>query len=535
MMDRRKFIKCTTSALAYAACSSAAQAKDINKNAKPNILFLFSDDHAWQSIGAYQGLLKDVAVTPNIDKLASDGMLFRKCYVANALCGPSRASILTGKYGHKNGVTWNKKANFDGTQQTFPKIMRQNGYQTAIIGKWHLKSTPTGFDYFDVMKGQGQYYNPLLLKGNIDGLQEKRTVTGYNSDIVGNLSIEWLKNGRDKSKPFMLMAQFKATHHGWCPGPEEYDLYDDIDIPEPGNLFDDFAYRGSAIRDQTLTLYKDLKPELLIGNPGELGKLNPKQRKAWDAYRAKFKEPFEAMQLDWKDPSKKLSKFKYQALLKNFLASGAGIDKNVGRIRDFLKENGLADNTIVIYMADHGFFLGEHGFFDKRFMYEESLRTAFIVHWPGVVKPGMVNDKDIVSNIDIAETFLGIAGITVPDDMQGKSIVPILKGQTPDDWRKTFLYQYFELANHHVYPHYGVTDGRHKLIYYHTKNEWEYFDLKKDPQEMISQYYIPENQSKILSLKQELVRLRKQYDCTPAGPDINKKGTWPGKKWLKPL
>ena len=197
----------------------------------PNILFVFSDDHAWQSIGAYGGRLKEVAHTPHIDKLASEGMLFRKCFVANALCGPSRAAVLTGKYGHRNGVTWNRNANFDGSQQTFPKMMRVNGYQTAIIGKWHLASVPTGFDYFDVMKGQGRYYNPFLQRGNAEGLQDTRTVVGYNSDIVGDLTIEWLKNGRDKSKPFMLMSQFKATHHGFCPGPEEYDLYDDVHIP----------------------------------------------------------------------------------------------------------------------------------------------------------------------------------------------------------------------------------------------------------------------------------------------------------------
>ena len=505
------------------------------KTDKPNILFIFSDDHAWQSIGAYGGRLKDVANTPNIDKLASEGMLFRKCYVANALCGPSRAAILTGKYGHKNGVTWNRRANFDGSQQTFPKIMRENGYQTAIIGKWHLKSTPTGFDYFDVMEGQGRYYNPLLLTGDADGLKGKRTVTGYNSDIVGDLSIEWLKNGRDKSKPFVLMSQFKATHHGWCPGPEEYDLYDNVTIPEPSNLFDDFSYRGTAIRDQTLTLYKNLNRDLLIGDPGELGELNPDQRVAWDAYRSKFVNPFNQMNLDWDDPNKELSRFKYQALLKNFMASGAGIDKNVGRIRAFLEANDLADNTIVIYMADHGFFLGEHGFFDKRFMYEESLRTAFIVHWPGMVEEGVVNDVDIVSNIDIAETFLDIAGVEVPSDMQGRSLLPVLQGDTPDDWRKTFLYQYFELANHHVYPHYGVTNGRRKLIYYHTQNEWEYFDLKKDPQEMVSQYYIPENKPTIMALKKELVRLRKQHDSSPAGPDINDEGEWPWEKRLKPL
>jgi len=251
----------------------ASQAKKPSDS--PNILFVFSDDHAWQSIGAYGGRLKEVAHTPHIDKLASEGMLFRKCFVANALCGPSRAAILTGKYGHRNGVTWNRNTNFDGSQQTFPKILRKNGYQTAIIGKWHLASVPTGFDYFDVMKGQGRYYNPFLQRGNAEGLQDTRTVVGYNSDIVGDLTIEWLKNGRDKSKPFMLMSQFKATHHGFCPGPDEYDLYDDVHIPEPDNLFDDFSYRGTAIREQTLTLYKNLSHAILVGDPGELGKLNP--------------------------------------------------------------------------------------------------------------------------------------------------------------------------------------------------------------------------------------------------------------------
>ena len=504
---------------------------------RPNILFLFSDDHAWQSIGAYGGRLKDVANTPNIDKLASEGMLFRKCYVANALCGPSRAAILTGKYGHRNGVTWNRSANFDGSQQTFPKILRQSGYQTAIIGKWHLKSTPTGFDYFDVMRGQGRYYNPLLLTGDADGLKEQRVVTGYNSDIVGDLTIEWLKNGRDKSKPFVLMSQFKATHHGWCPGPEEYDLYDDVHIPEPDNLFDDFSYRGTAIREQTLTLYEDLPYNMMLGDPGELGELNKEQRKAWDAYRAPDVEKFEAMNLGWNNPSRELSRFKYQMLLKNFLASGAGIDKNVGRIRSFLEKNNLADNTIVIYMADHGFFLGEHGFFDKRFMYEESLRTAFIVHWPGIVKEGIVNDVDIVSNIDIAETFLDLAGVNIPKEMQGRSLVPVLQGKTPEDWRKTFLYTYHELANHRVQPHFGVTDGRNKLIYYPAHNEWEFFDLKKDPSEMISQYYIPENETTIMELKRELVRLRNYYHCPPTITlrNMNKQASWPYEKRTKPL
>jgi arylsulfatase A-like enzyme len=501
---------------------------------KPNILFIFSDDHTWQSIGAYQGLLKDVAVTPNIDKLASEGMRFNNCYVTNSLCGPSRAAILTGKYGHKNGITENRMT-FDGSQQTFPKLMQQNGYQTAIIGKWHLGSDPTGFDYWDVMQGQGQYYNPFLITGDINGRKSTRTVTGYNSNIVADLSIDWLENGRDKSKPFILMSQFKATHHGWAPGPEEYDLYDGVTIPEPSNLFDDYSNRGTAIQEQKMNLYEDLRQSLILGNPGELGKLNPEQKTAWDAYRAKNMQVFNQMGIPWDSiNNKELSRFKYQALLKNYLACAAGIDRNIGRLRTFLEENDLADNTIVIYMPDQGYFLGEHGFFDKRLMYEQALKTALIVHWPGVVEPGSVNDSDIVSNLDIAETFLDIAGIVIPEDMQGRSLVPVLRGNTPADWRKTFLYQYFELRNHNIHPHYGVTTGRYKLIYFHTKNEWEFYDLKKDPQEMINQYYIPENDSIIAALKQELVRLRTQYD-SGEGPDLNNEGVWPFEKWTEPL
>jgi arylsulfatase A-like enzyme len=502
-----------------------AKAEKTQETKKPNILFVFSDDHAWQAIGAYESRLKEIANTPHIDKLASEGMLFRKCYVTNALCGPSRATVLTGKYGHLNGVTWNKKARFDGSQQTFPKLMRDNGYQTAVIGKWHLGTTPTGFDYFDVMKGQGKYYNPFLMKGNTEGIQEQRIIKGHNSNVVGDLSIEWLKNGRDKDKPFLLMAQFKATHHGWAPAPEEYNLYDGVEVPEPENLFDDFSYRGTAIRNQTLTIYEDLREGMLIGDPGELGKLDPKQRQAWDAYRSQDKKAFEAMGIDWKNSSKELSRFKYQVFMRNFLATGAGIDRNVGRIRKFLQDNDLADNTIVIYMADHGFFLGEHGFFDKRFMYEESLRTAFIVHWPGVVERGVVNDKDIVSNLDVASTLLDFAGIEVPQDVQGESLVPVLRGNTPEDWRTSFLYDYYEMANHKVPPQCGVTDGRHKLIYYFKTQEWEFFDLKTDPSEMVSQYYVPEYQETIKALKKELTRLQSKYKCRRK-VDTNKKSDW---------
>ena len=510
-LTKNNFLRLWAIALALFTASSLLAEKP---SVKPNILFVFSDDHAWQSIGAYQSRLKDIANTPNIDQLAKEGMLFRKCYVTNALCGPSRATVLTGKYGHLNGVTWNKKARFDGSQQTFPKLMRDQGYETALIGKWHLGTTPTGFDYFDVMSGQGKYYNPSLNRGDIEGVQETRTVKGHNSNVVADLSIDWLKNGRDKEKPFLLMAQFKATHHGWAPAPEDYELYDEVVVPEPDNLFDDFSTRGTAIRNQTLTLYEDLKESLLLGDPGELGTLDPDQRQAWEAYRAKDRSPFEAMDLKWGDGSRELARFKYQVFMKNFLATGAGIDRNVGRIRGFLREHDLAENTIVIYMADHGFFLGEHGFFDKRFMYEESLRTAFIVHWPGVVECGVVNDTDMVSNLDIASTFLDIAGIEIPGDIQGESLVPILQGKTPVDWRKTFLYEYFEMANHNVPPNTGVTDGRRKLIYYNKTHEWEFFDLETDPHEMKSQYYNPEYGETIEGLKRELKRLRSKYKCT---------------------
>ncbi len=484
---------------------------------KPNILFLFSDDHTTQAIGAYKSWLGTAAKTPNIDRLAQEGVLFKKCYVTNSICGPSRAVIQTGKHSHINGFRRNSNK-FNGNQQTFPKILRQSGYQTAIIGKWHLGSEPQGFDHYEVMNGQGNYNNPTFKVNN----WSKNTVyQGYNSDIVADRGLEWLKNTRDKSKPFMLMLQFKATHMGWVPPAKYYRHYDSVTVPEPSTLLDKYAYRGSAAFYQDLSIRHAMpKAEVRMGDPEGLGKLNSQERSDWTSYTNEVKADFSSKGFNWNDKSDdELVKWKYHRYIEAYLATGLSLDDNIGRVLKFLDDNGLTQNTVVMYSSDQGFYLGEHGWFDKRFMYEQSLSTPFIVRWPGMVTPGTINSKDIVSNLDFAETFLEIAGASIPTDMQGASLVPVLKGNTPADWRKSFYYQYWEGATsvHKVQRHYGVTTGRYKLIYFHDVDEWEFYDLKKDPNEMINQYYIPENDSIIKAMKNELTRLRTDLKAADEG------------------
>ena len=505
---------------------------------QPNILFIFSDDHTNQAISAYGDFLKDVAVTPSIDRLAREGMRFDRCYVTNSICGPSRAVIQTGKYSHVNGFRANDDS-FDGSRQTFPKILRQNGYQTAVIGKWHLKSDPEGFDYWDVMWNQGEYYNPTMIRGNASGRLNTRTVTGYNSDIVGELAMNWLENDRDTNKPFMLMMQYKATHRGWAPGPGYYDMYDTVEIPEPATLFDDYSYRGSAAYYQDMSIRHSMaERDVKLVAPEGLGVLNGTQSVAWNAFTSKVHADFSSGGYNWDNKADdNLVRWKYKRYMQDYLACGAHMDQNIGRVLQYLDDHGLADNTVVIYSSDQGFYVGEHGWFDKRFMYEESLRTPFIVRWPGVVTPGSANETDIVSNLDFPETFLDIAGIDVPPDMQGRSLVPILEGRTPQDWRRSFYYQYFEgpYSWHAVHRHYGVTTGRYKLIYYHDVDEWEFYDLAKDSNEMINQYYISENDSIIQVLKAELSRLREELGVPADPPRDNALPTVTIQQWTEPL
>ncbi len=475
---------------------------------RPNILFIFTDDHASHAIGAYGGWLASHAPTPNLDRLAREGMLFRNCFVTNSICGPSRAVILTGKHSHLNGFPDNRGSTvFDGSQVTFPKLLRNAGYATAMIGKWHLRSDPTGFDHWEVLNDQGTYYNPQLLSA-----KGKRVVEGYTTDIITDLALEWLDKNRDKSKPFMLMYQHKAPHREWSPGPDHLDMFDGVTLPEAPTLFDDYKGRASPASDTEMTIAEhmidgyDLKIDWAPPN------LTPAQRERFLAAYRDENEALKKANLQGKD----LVRWKYQRYVKDYLRCIASVDDNVGRVLKYLQETGLDKNTIVIYSSDQGFYLGDHGWYDKRWMYEESMRMPLIVRWPGVVKAGS-EDKHLVQNLDFAQTFLDIAGVKADPAMQGRSIVPLLKGQAPADWRTSIYYHYYEYPRpHRVQKHYGVRTDRYKLIYYYPVDEWELFDLHKDPDELNSVYGHPAYAEIVLELKKELKRLQDHYgDVNP--------------------
>ena len=472
--------------------------------ARPNIIFIFADDHAAHAIGAYGSKINR---TPNIDRIASEGMLFRNAFCANSICTPSRATILTGKHSHLNG-TYNIGDWFDGSQQTVQKLFQQSGYQTALVGKWHLTTDPTGFDYWNILVGQGPYYNPPMIE---NGRREKHI--GYTTDIITDLTLRWLKTQRDAGKPFVLMHQHKSPHRPWDPDPKHFELYEDEQIPEPPNLFDDYATRTDAARDQKLMIARDLNDrDLKLAPPANL---TPEQRKLWDAFYGPIKARFESSRFT----EEGLTKWKYQRYIKDYLRCVASMDDNIGRLLDYLDESGLARNTVVIYSSDQGFFLGEHGYFDKRYMYEESMRMPLIVRWPGVAKAGSEN-TDLVQNIDYAQTLLDIAGVEQPDDMQGRSLVPLLRAQTPQDWRQSLYYHYYNYpAVHGVYRHYGVRTHRHKLIRYYDVDQWELYDLENDPREMNNVYDDPAYVKVSEELKAALKRL--QIEAKETDPDIS--------------
>ncbi len=478
---------------------------------RPNILFIFSDDHTWQTISAYGHPLSKVVPTPNIDRIADEGIRFDRCLVTNSICAPSRAVVLTGKYSHINGQIHNW-VTFDGSQPTFPKMLQRAGYETAIIGKWHLKSAPTGFDHHEVMPGQGRYYNPELIADGETVVRE-----GYNTDVVTDRSINWLEN-RDSDKPFLLMSQFKATHGPFQPALRHLGDLDDVVVPEPSNFFDDFSGRSSSPAKHKTSIATHMPDSNLSL---DFRSITGEQ---FEAFRGHFEEENEAF-LNANLGGKERAQWRYQRFIKNFLLTSKAIDENVGRMLEYLDESGLAENTIVIYASDQGFFLGEHGWYDKRWMYEECLKTPLIIRWPGVASPGQVN-KDIVSNLDFAPMLLEMAGVAIPRDMQGRSLAPILKGKRPSDWRKTFYYLYHgereedhpfrrggDYWNHGVPPHEGVADDRHKLIHYKFDDvdEWEFYDRELDPAEMKSEYGNPEYTETITQLKTELERLKTKF------------------------
>jgi len=464
----------------------------------PNIVFIFSDDHAYQAISAYKDPRRLID-TPHIDRLSREGMRFDRCLVPNSICGPSRASVLTGTYSHLNGFFNNSNCRFDGSQTTFPKLLRAAGYQTAMIGKWHLVSDPTGFDLWHILPGQGVYYNAPMVR-NGQHMQHQ----GYTTDIITDLSINWLKQ-RDRSRPFLLMCQHKAPHREWLPSTRHLGHDHDRHYPEPPTLFDDYAGRGKAEHDQDMTIAKTMTEIDLKLTPPK--NLTSEQRRAWDAYYGPRNAAFRTAALNGTD----LVSWKYQRYMHDYLGCIKAVDDSVGQILRFLDDEGLTSDTIVVYSSDQGFYLGEHGWFDKRWIFEESLRAPLLVRWPGVVEPGSTT-ASIVSNIDFAETFLDAAGLAVPVDMQGRSFVPILRGQTPGDWRPSFYYQYFEYpVPHHVRPHYGVVTSRYKLVHFDGPDldEWELFDCAKDPQELNNAYNDPTYALVVTDLKQELTRLRR--------------------------
>jgi arylsulfatase A-like enzyme len=475
-------------------------------------LFIFTDDHARHAIGAYGSKINQ---TPNLDRLANEGMLFRNCFCTNSICAPSRAVILTGKHSHLNGVIDNR-ATFDGSQQTFPKLLQRAGYETAMIGKWDLKSDPTGFSYWEVLPGQGRYYNPTFRTA--EGVKK---YTGYVTDITTDLTLDWLAHRRVPDKPFFLMSQHKAPHRHWEPGPDHLTLYDDVEIPVPATLFDDYKGRVSVAKLQTMTIAKHMNDkDLKFRSPDNL---TPEQLARWNIAYGPKNEAMRKANLQGQERVR----WNYQRYIKDYLRCIASLDDNIGRLLKYLDESGLADSTVVVYSSDQGFYLGDHGWFDKRWMYEESLTMPLIVRWPGTVKPGS-RDTHLVQNLDFAQTFLDICGVVIPSDMQGRSLVPLLTNEAPSDWRESIYYHYYEFPGwHDVRRHYGVRTARYKLIHYYDIDEWELFDLQNDPDELRSVYEDPAHARVIKELEAELARLRKHYQVDrfqepPAPPDPKK-------------
>ena len=491
-----------------AATSLSVTAAPEESASRPNILFIFSDDHAWQAVSAYNETLVQ---TPHIDRLGKEGIRFDRCLIPNPLCGPSRATVLTGTHSHINGFWSNSRCTFDGSQITFPKILQKGGYETAIIGKWHLGSEPTGFDHWDILPGQGKYYNPkMILQG------EERKIPGYVTDVITDLSLDWLKQ-RDASKPFLLMCHHKATHRNWQPALEKLNFDKDRTYPEPPTLFDDYRGRGPGAKNQKMSIAETMhRHDLKLSSPS--GK-NPKQKALWDAYYDPRNKAFDDAQLEGDD----LVRWKYQRYLHDYLGCVTSLDDGVGRLLDYLDEANLSENTIVIYASDQGFFLGEHGWFDKRWIYEESARTPFLMRWPAKIKPGSTSSA-LVSNLDFAQTLLEAAGEEAPERMQGRSLAPLYSGETPDDWRKGFYFHYYDQPSIHEVPrHYGIITDRYKLFHcYKPDDYWEMYDRNRDPLELRSTYDNPEYAETRRVLTEELTELRKFYQVPDQDPKPNK-------------
>ena len=482
-----------------------------------------SDDHAYQAISAYN---KTLINTPNIDRLANEGILFTNASVTNSICAPSRATILTGKHTHINGKIDNSTP-FDTTQVTFPQLFQKAGYQTSMFGKLHFGNNPKGVDEFMIVPGQGSYINPDFITTKGDTIN----IEGYATDVITDLAIDWLDKKRNPEKPFLMMYLHKAPHRAWWPSPEKFKTFSKRKFPEPESLFDDYENRGTAAKTAEMNILKhmmlsyDLKvhPDAVT----ELGiKADPRNKRLFErgdfsrtneTERPLYEEIIDSITNQFKThwPSmtdREKMKWKYQRYIQDYLACISSVDDNVGRVLDYLDENYLSKNTIVIYTSDQGFYLGEHGWFDKRFMYEESFKTPLMVRWPNQINAGTTSDE-MVQNLDFAQTFLEAAGIEIPNDMQGESLMPLLTGNG-DKWnRKSVYYHYYEYPGEHtVKRHYGISTKNYKLIhFYHDIDEWELYDRMKDPKEMNNVYNDPEYAKVVNELKIELAELRVKY------------------------
>ncbi|MDP3451630.1 MAG: sulfatase [Bacteroidales bacterium] len=503
----------------FAQSSNAQNGSEPRKGeGKPlNIVYIMSDDHSYQTISCYDNRF---IKTPNIDRLAASGVRFTNSFVTNSISGPSRACMLTGKFSHKNGMTTNA-TRFDSTQVTFPKLLQSAGYQTAIFGKWHLKSEPSGFDKWEVLVGQGQYFDPIFIvpEGRV-------THKGYSTDVITDLSINWLESDRDPNRPFCLIVHHKAPHRNWMPNTTDIDLFEDVTFPIPETFYDDYQGRqAAAVQEMSiagdeldyafdLKLNSDeIKTRLKENLTFALRRLDPQQRLEWNRVYDSVLNDFQMRDLKGRE----LAEWKFQRYMKDYLKCIKSLDDNIGRLMGYLKENDLLENTIIIYTSDQGFYMGEHGWFDKRFMYEESLRTPLIVQLPAgrgdLLKRGDIDQ--FVQNIDYAPTILELAGVTIPQDIQGESFVPLLKGNRPKNWRKSIYYHYLEYpAEHAVRRHYGVRSSRYKLIkfYGHDIDAWELFDLKNDPNELQNIYTHPGKRWVKRKLHRELTRLMVKYE-----------------------
>ena len=488
----------------------------------PNIIFIMSDDHAYQAISAYSDNLMQ---TPNIDRIANEGMLFNNACVTNSICAPSRATILTGKHCHLHGKIDNRFP-FDTTQVTFPQLFQDAGYQTAMFGKLHFGNSPKGLDEFMILPGQGNYYNPDFITN-----EGKVKIEGYTTDIITQLTLDWMVNRRDPDQPFLLFYLHKAPHREWLPAPRHYREFTKKTFPEPATLFDDYQGRGSAAREAEMNILlhqnwagdSKLRPEVM----DELGiepasnwdkramenhykRFTPEQLASWnevyDPIIEDFKKNYPNM------TTEDLMRWKYQRYMQDYLGSIAAVDESVGTLLDYLEQEGLDENTIVVYTSDQGFYLGEHGWFDKRFIYDESFKTPLLIRWPGVTEPGSINNE-MVQNLDFAQTFLDAAGIEAPSDMQGESFVSLLKGEDEKWDREAVYYHYYEYpAVHMVKRHYGIVTTEYKLAhFYYDVDEWELYDRKKDPMEMQNEYHNPEYADVVADLTAQLVEMRVKY------------------------